>query len=325
MEGTSVLNELIEADREVMGIVLPSQQRELSGADRYLMSLRSVNSRRTMKSGLNQIAKMLGMKSYNNVSFQDMKDVDVDMLIELMRKKHELNPSTINLYIAALKGVFKYCWKANLMPYEDYLKLKSIKELSSKRVKRNKVIVKKDVVVQLISQCQSTQCNRGLRDAAMIAILSGCGLRRDELANLKYDDYDAVNQRIYVLGKGDKERLTKVTNSAHAHVMSWLKIRGCEQGALFPKIHKSGGISKSMDNMTGQAVYNMLDTRCQEVGISHINPHAMRHYVGTTLLRSGVDIVTVRDFLGHESIATTQTYIDEDEDEQDEALKHLEI
>jgi len=320
------LSELMVVNEVSKGeVALPSQRQTLSGADRYLMSLRSKNSRRTMKSGLNRIAKMLGYDSYKSVSFQDMKSSDVDMLIEVMRVKDKLNPNTINLYIAGLKGVFKHCWKASLMPYEEYLKLKSTKELSSKRVKRDRVIVKKNVISDIINHCVSAGDNRGIRDASMIALLSGCGLRRDEIASLNLKDYVASKGRMYVTGKGDKERATRLTQTAVEHLNRWLTVRGHEDGALFPKVHKSGSIDKSLGNITGQAIYNMLDSRCSEMGIEHIHPHAIRHFYGTTLLRSGVDIVTVRDMLGHESIATTQTYIDEDESVQEEAVKHLEI
>ncbi len=306
-------------------IALPSQKVKLSGADKYLMSLRSKNSRRTMKSAMNQIAKLLGFPSYTAVPYHRMQSSDVNALIEIMRKRHEMNPSTINLYLSALKGVFKYCWEAGEIAYEDYLKLKTVKQLKGKRVKRNKVVVSKPLVKNIISHCTAGGNTKSIRDAAIIAVLTGCGLRREEVVSIRIDDYDKESRKFLIRGKGDKERIVPIPFYVMALVNQWLVIRGYESGALFVKVHRSGAISSRLASMSGQAIYNLLHQKCIELGIDRIHPHAMRHYFGTTLLRSGVDIVTVRDLLGHETITTTETYIDQTEETLMDASRFIEL
>lgn len=310
---------------ELTGLALPSKHNLLSDADRYLISLRSKNSRRTMTAGLNTVARILGYQSYRSVPFETMQSVDIDMLFEVMLKKHEMNPQTINLYFAAMKGVFKNCWKAGSMDYESYLKLLTVKELKGVRLKRNKVIVEKCDVAKLIDHCEAEGTNCGVRDGAMLAVLAGCGLRRDEAATAKLSDYDKENRKLYVLGKGDKERYCAIPKSTVAILDKWIAIRGELNGALFVRVHKSDVVSKVLISMSGQAIYDALAKRCERVEIDAIHPHALRHYFGTHLLRSGVNLVTVRNMMGHNSITTTQTYIDESEEEQFKAADHMEL
>jgi site-specific recombinase XerD len=310
---------------EASSISIVGQAKSLCAADKYLMSLRSKNSRRTMKAGLNKVAEVLGYSSYRNVPFSDMCSTDIDILFELMMTTHKMNPKTVNLYFSAMKGVFKQCWTSGDMNYEDYLKILTVKELKGSRVKRDKCIVEKCSVTSLLDGCNKENTNIGLRDAAMFSVLAGCGLRREEVAGLNLSDYDKESRKLYITGKGDKERISRIPNSTVEAIENWIEVRGTKEGAMFCRVHRSGVVSNSLANLTGQTVYDILHKRCEQYSIGLIHPHAIRHYYATQLLRSGVDIVTVRDMMGHQSIATTQTYIDESEIEQLKATEHMEI
>lgn len=161
--------------------------------------------------------------------------------------------------------------------------------------------------------------NKCLRDAAIVGVLAGCGLRREEIAGLTFDDLDSVNSMFLVRGKGNKERETPIPPTTMERINRWLVIRGNEEGPLFVRVHRSGAISSRMSGLSGQAIYNILRGRCEEVKYESINPHAMRHYFATNLLRNGVDIKTVMEMLGHESITTTQSYIDKNKEEERKA------
>jgi site-specific recombinase XerD len=317
--------EVITADHQGSDISLPSKKSTFSGADLYLMSLRSKNSRRTMKAGLKKIAEVLGYNSYHDVPFENMQSSNIDVLFEKMLTNFDMNPQTVNLYFSAMKGVFKHCWKANLMSHEEYMKILSVKELKGSRINHDKCIVDKCVVTKLIERCTDEGTNIGLRDAAIFAVLAGCGLRREEVANLNLSSYAEQKRKIFVIGKGNKERYSFTPFSTMDALDRWFSVRGCLNGALFTAVHKSDVVSKALLHLSGQTIYDILHKRCDEFGIKNMHPHAIRHYYATQLLRSGTDIVTVRDMMGHKSIATTQTYIDKSESEQLKALEHVEF
>jgi site-specific recombinase XerD len=293
--------------------------RKLSGPDSYLLSLRSANSERTMKSALNRIARMLGMRSYEYVPFDNFKTKHVNKIIEMLcDDEKKLHPDTINLYLSALKGVFKHCWECGEMAYEEYLKLKSVKELKAKRIKKSRVVIRPEIE-GLIDFCEQGKTNKCLRDAAIVGVLAGCGLRREEISGLNLEDINFAESVFLVRGKGNKERETPIPPTTMERINRWLVIRGNQKGPLFVRVHRSGSISSSLSGISGQAIYNILRERCEEVKYESIHPHAMRHYFATNLLRNGVDIKTVMEMLGHESITTTQSYIDKNKEEERKA------
>ena len=318
--------DLIQHDKNSQSSAsLPSAITQLCSADRYLISLRSKNSRRTMRSALNSITRLLGKVNYRDVSFHSMQSSDVDLIIEMLSTKSCLSPTTINLYLSAMKGVFKHCWKTKQISYEDYLMLKTIDEFKGSRIKRNKVILLKEQVLAIIEYAESLGTIKGARDTAIISILGGCGLRRDEVSCLTIKDYSSSRALLYVHGKGNKERIADIPKNAKDKLDVWLSLRGEHEGAIFCRISKHDTIFNNKTKISGQAVYNVLESMAVGVGIKKIHPHAMRHYFGTTLIRKGVDIVTVRDMLGHESVSTTEKYIDESSEARKNAVELVDI
>lgn len=284
---------------------------------RYLLSLRSARSRRTMGCALDQVAKVLGRDGHLNIEWQKLDSSHIESIIFRLVNEADLSPATINVYLSAIKGTFKAAWKAKLINIDDYERVKSIESIKGKRIKKNQLKLDVSYIEALIRHCDALGTNNGKRDALIISILAGCGLRRDEIANLKISDYNQEESLFYVLGKGNKERVIEIPKTrVGTRLNEWLDtIRGYDEGALFPKIHKSGKVSERKVAMSGQAIYDLLIKHCKAVSNKDVNvsPHAMRHFFATTLLRGGSDIMTVKEMLGHSSIATTQIYIDDDE------------
>lgn len=299
-------------------------EKVLSGPDSYLMSLRSERSRRTMTSALNRVAKLLGAKSYRLVPFNKLASSHVNAIIEILRVKDGLHPETVNLYLAALKGVFRYCWECNEMSYDSYMKLRSVKSVKDKRIKKKRVVVRPEIQA-LIKFCEDSDDSKGVRDAAVISVLAGCGLRREEVSGLKLSDLDLVKKELLVFGKGSKERIARVPTSTASRLEKWLALRGYEEGPLFVRVHRSGVVNTNLHGVSGQAVYDILRKRCEDLEYASIHPHALRHFYATNLLRNGIDIKTVMEMLGHESITTTQNYIDKDEAEERRAAEIADI
>jgi len=146
---------------------------------------------------------------------------------------------------------------------------------------------------------------RSLRNLALVDLLFATGLRVGEVSSLNTQDFFSKESVFRVKGKGGKHRLAVVVDAETVHIQrKHLEARTqieTRSPALF--LNSSGG------RLTTQGIANVIARLCEEAGIGqHVTPHMLRHTVATLLLRNGVDIRVVQEFLGHASIATTQRY-----------------
>lgn len=146
-----------------------------------------------------------------------------------------------------------------------------------------------------------------LRDRAMLELLYATGLRVSELVTLRVRDVNISAGYLLALGKGSKERLVPLGESAGRAVETYLSFgreklrRGRDTEALF--------LSRLGDSMTRQAFWNLIKKRAREAGIrTAISPHTLRHSFATHLLENGADLRSVQIMLGHADLATTQIY-----------------
>ncbi len=147
----------------------------------------------------------------------------------------------------------------------------------------------------------------GHRNRAIIEVLFSCGLRVSELVNLKWSQLYADECYLRILGKGSKERLVPISNTALREIENYLpwrnslKIKPGEEDYVF--LNRRGA------HLTRVMVLIMLKTQAEEAGIKKtISPHTLRHSFATALLEGGADLRVIQALLGHESIGTTEIY-----------------
>jgi len=154
------------------------------------------------------------------------------------------------------------------------------------------------------------------RDAAMVELLYGCGLRVGELTGLDahasskargWIDLDAGEA--HVLGKGSKRRTVPVGSKALEALKAWAVVREqgaanadcAQQPALFP--------GRSGTRLTAQSIWQRLKRRSLQAGLATpVHPHMLRHSFASHLLQSSSDLRAVQELLGHANISTTQVY-----------------
>jgi integrase/recombinase XerC len=143
-----------------------------------------------------------------------------------------------------------------------------------------------------------------LRDRAVAELLYGAGLRVSELCSLDLGSIDAVQGTVRVVGKGSKERVVPLHDTALAAAQRWRDEGRAScvgertpTGALF--VNRRGARLGPRD------VRRLLDARLAR---GHVHPHALRHTYATHLLEGGADLRVVQELLGHESLTTTQLY-----------------
>jgi site-specific recombinase XerD len=162
-------------------------------------------------------------------------------------------------------------------------------------------------LVALMNVCtHDPEATFGVRDAAMIAILYSCGLRRAELVVLDLEDYETEARTLRVRGKRKKERLMPVVDGAFAALTDWFTLRGDEPGPLFWPIHKGGRLKRG--RLTTQTVYDILQKRAGQAGVKSLTPHDFRRTFVGDLLDAGADIAIVQRLAGHANVTTTARY-----------------
>jgi site-specific recombinase XerD len=209
---------------------------------------------------------------------------------------------TANYHLCALRGVLKECWRLQLMGHAEYASAIDFQQIRGDDTEAGRVL-SLDELVKLFRICQQDKNSAGVRDAAMLAVLYGCGLRRAELVALEVDDYS--EGVLTVRGKGNRLRLAHLVNEAREFFEGWLQFRKTDQ-PIFVSINKAGKLGNTP--LTTQSVYRILNHRAAQAGIDALSPHDVRRSTATHLLEKGVDLAVVQRMLGHKQLATTVIY-----------------
>jgi site-specific recombinase XerD len=159
----------------------------------------------------------------------------------------------------------------------------------------------------LFAACARDKRPGGVRDAALLAVLYGGGLRRSELVALNLSDYNPETRELRVRrGKGKKARVCYAPVGCMQALARWLECRGIKHGPIFCRIRKGNNIL--LERLTGQAVLFVLNQRAQQAEVKAFSPHDLRRTFIGDLLEAGADIATVQHLAGHANVQTTARY-----------------
>ncbi|MGR5237544.1 tyrosine-type recombinase/integrase [Vibrio alfacsensis] len=272
----------------------------------YLQSLASRKSRRTVASCLNSSVKFFGGTNLEQWPWHELNNVHlrfiIDTLLELKRA-----PRTINLYLAALKGVANEAFAMKLISSDTLALIKMVKSVKGHQIPKGRALDDQEIQV-LFQHLDQEQDVGSIRDAAIISLMLGAGLRRSEVVALNLDDAKYRDMSLLVRGKGNKQRQVYLPKQSWKRLVLWMEqVRGPESGALFYRIRRHGDVTQS--RLTDQAIYYILKRRRELAMLHHpFAPHDLRRTFASGMLDCGEDLGTLKDALGHSSITTTQQY-----------------
>ena len=215
---------------------------------------------------------------------------------------------TRNLRLTAIRSFFRY---AAYQEPANSGQIQQVLAIPSKRYDRKLVGFLSRVEIEALLAAPDLQTWDGRRNRAFLMTAIQTGLRLSEMTGLRRRDIElGRGPHVRCLGKGRKERCTPVTPQTVNVLKEWLKepVRG-DLDLLFPNIH--GG------NMSADAVQHLVAKhtiaarlQCPTLNGKRVTPHVMRHTAAMELLQSGVEPTVIALWLGHESIKTTQIYLD---------------
>jgi integrase/recombinase XerD len=287
----------------------------------YLGSL-GEGSRRTMRQSLDAIAYLLTDGDCDALTLDWAKlryHHTAAVRTALMQTRA---PATANKMLCALRRVLLEAYKLDLMDAPTYNKAVDLPAIGGESEPKGRALTQEEIAA-LLRTCQSESA-LDIRDAAIIIILRGTGLRRQELVNLDLSDFHPSKGALLVRkGKRGKSRSVYLPTEALAFVERWLAVRGDAPGPLLCRIRKGGRLQ--LGRMHPDAIWRLLQKRAEMAGLEPFSPHDFRRTFCSDLLDAGVDIVTVQKLAGHASPSTTAKYDRRGEETKRNAVQNLSI
>jgi site-specific recombinase XerD len=252
----------------------------------------------------------------NSVNFKNLSKKDIlnykAFLTSYDRKtalaqetKVRLNAYSINRMLSVLRSYFRYLIE---MDYPSPIAPDMIRMV--KTVRKNAQIAELDEFVKLLQFPSTYEKNRliGLRNRAMLEVLFSTGMRISELINLKIKQIDKSG-RIFVLGKGKKERFVYLTPRARTHLEAYLATRTDDSPFTF--IPYRGQNAASRDRKISPVYLQDTIKKYRELLDINlpISAHSLRHGFATYLAEAGANPAAIQVLLGHESLETTTRYV----------------
>ncbi|RCX12112.1 site-specific recombinase XerD [Anaerobacterium chartisolvens] len=220
------------------------------------------------------------------------------------------SPSTRNQRLAALKGFVHY------LKYEfpDYLdEYQRILGIPLKKTLRKEIsYMKTDGVNLLVEQIDVARTN-GLRDYVILLILYTTGIRVTELINIKVKDISLTQPyTIRIHGKGNKGRYVPLMRTAVPHIKRYLETMGYDNEARYEETLFNNHMKTPFTRQGINYVLKKYGIKAKKINSDLIpddlSAHKMRHTTAMELVTSGVDLMYIRDLLGHSSVVTTEIY-----------------
>jgi integrase/recombinase XerD len=212
-----------------------------------------------------------------------------------------LAPRSRARLLSALRGFFKF------MVRDSHLQESPVANLTSPRLRRHLPSVLSVAEVERLLARPNPKLPLGQRDAAMLELLYGTGLRVSELVTLTLGRVNLEVGFLVVLGKGSKERIVPAGEAATEAVRSYLM--DSRPRLLKGKMTETLFITNRGAAMSRQGFWKLLKKYGREAGLKkELTPHILRHSFATHLLERGADLRSVQMMLGHADISTTQIY-----------------
>jgi tyrosine recombinase XerC len=213
-------------------------------------------------------------------------------------KEKNLGSRTVSRHLSALRSFFRFLVR------EGYLKSNPIQILSSPKAEKHlPSFMTEEEVSRLIESAHAKDASdeRGLRDRAILETFYSTGLRISELTGLRTEDVDFISGVVKVMGKGRKERIAPIGESAIKAIREYLRNRKKQSGYLF--------LNRAGNHIGVRGVRLIVDKYIRITGQKQgVSPHTLRHSFATHLLNRGADLRTVQELLGHANLSTTQIY-----------------
>lgn len=258
-----------------------------------------------------QFLKFVQQRLHKPPSHLTFEEIDAPLIVAFLddlEHKQGLSIRSRNLRLTAIHSFFRYAaFEAPALSAQ----IQRVLAIPSKRFTRTLVhfLTRAEVDALLAAPDQSTWSGR--RDHAFLLVAVQTGLRLSEMTGLKRDDLVLVaGAHVRVIGKGRKERCTPIAKSTLAVLKAWLREPQCGDGdVLFPSVRGERLSVHGVQYLLNKHRLAAAKT-CPSLKQKRVTVHRLRHTMAMDLLQAGVDRSVIALWLGHESVETTQIYLE---------------
>jgi site-specific recombinase XerD len=249
-------------------------------------------------------------------------DIDAPLVaafLDSLEKKRRNTARTRNVRLAAIRSFFRFL--ALREPAHGAL-IQRVLSIPQKRATRRVVGFLTHLEVDALVAAPDRRTWMGQRDHLLLVVAIETGMRVSEIAHLCINDVTiAATSHIRCLGKGRKERITPLGRHTAPLLRRWIDERGAAATApLFPARH-GGPLSRDAVERLVKKYAKLATGKCPTISRKHVSPHVLRHTTAVRLLQAGVDRAVIALILGHESVETTQMYLDADLEAKERAFE----
>lgn len=223
-------------------------------------------------------------------------------------KINKISGNSTNRKLSVLKSFYQYLFEENIINDNP------TKTILTQKINKNlpKILSEKEIL-HLINFAKQNYKNNPqqniffMRTWVMLEILYSTGLRISELLDIKINQVANISDKLYIKGKGGKQRIVIFNKNSLGLLNNWLNIM------MENKKNKNSFLFEYLNNnkrITRQKVYKDLRSLAlkAKININKVSPHAIRHSFATHMLNRGADLRTVQKLLGHTDISTTEIY-----------------
>lgn len=259
----------------------------------------ALNTRMAYEQDLDQFAEYCIRKDKKpaELSIKDLRDYLAGL------RKQGMAPRTVARKLSAIKQLYKFLMREDKLD-QDPSELLSVTNKEKKLPPHLSV----EQMLRLVESAEGKD-DLEIRDRALLEIWYATGARVTEVAKLSIAGIDWTGGMVKILGKGGRERLVPLNDSAiiwckkyQSVRHEWIRASGLKETDIF-------FLSRRGKGLTRQAIWRMLKRYAEKAGLERrVWPHLIRHSFATHVLQGGADLRAVQELLGHRSIATTEIY-----------------
>lgn len=270
---------------------------------RYLLLEKGL-SKNTIEAYMTDLQKFSTYVARHNLSYRDISYIHLQDFLSSLYNQN-ISPRSVARILSGVKSFFKF------MLLDQYIDHDPSELLDAPKIGYKLPQVLSVEEIDRILSVIDVSTVEGSRNYAIIETLYSCGLRISELTSLKFSNLYFDEGFIRVEGKGSKQRLVPISETAIQKIKNYLQhrqlinIRRGSEDVLFVSTHgRSAGsmLSRSM-------IFQFIKEYAELAGIKkEISPHTFRHSFATHLLERGANIRVIQEMLGHEKITTTEIY-----------------
>lgn len=246
----------------------------------------------------------------HRLRFEQIDAPFVAAFLDNLQASRGISAASRNLRLTAIRSFFRF---ASFEMPTHAAQIQRVLAIPSKRCTRAQIgfLTREEVDALLRAPDRHTRCGR--RDLALILLAVQTGLRLSELTGLRRDAVSLdAGAHVRVLGKGRKERVTPLARATANAMRAWLReIPNDADAIVFPSVRGTRLSADAVQHLIARHV-EYAGKSCPSLRAKRVTPHVLRHTAAMELLQAGVERSVIALWLGHESIETTQIYLDAD-------------